>query len=208
MANNFITNNKQQKTLRGRINTLISISDELKFLVGFFYFNGWAEIYKSLQKKPEQRLKILVGLQVFQHAGTIVEYAENLEEEFSNDEVFQNYLVSLGFALNNEEMDTEEFYNQVGFFVQMIEDGRLEIRKTENPNHAKLYLFQLNEDQAEKQSMEGQFITGSSNLTRAGLSNQEEFNVEIRDYGYPDAVKYFDELWERAVPITEQLENP
>lgn len=187
MANNFITNNKQQKTLRGRLNTLISISDELKFLVGFFYFNGWAEIYKSLQKKPEQRLKILVGLQVFQHAGTIVEYAENLEEGFSNDEVFQNYLVSLGFALNNEEMDTEEFYNQIGFFVQMIEEGRLEIRKTENPNHAKLYLFHLNEDQAEKQSMEGQFITGSSNLTRAGLGNQEEFNVEIRDNGYSDA---------------------
>lgn len=207
MSNNFITNNKQQKTLKGRLNTLISISDELKFLVGFFYFNGWSEIYQSLQKNPQQKLKILVGLQVFQHAGSIIEYAENLEENFSNDEVFQNYLVSLGFALNNEEMDTKKFYNQVGFFVQMIEENRLEIRKTENPNHAKLYLFHLNDDQAEKQSMSGQFITGSSNLTRAGLSNQEEFNVEIRDYGYPEAVQYFDELWERAIPITEHLEN-
>lgn len=205
MSNNFITNNKQQKTLKGRLNTLISISDELKFLVGFFYFNGWAEIYQSLQKKPEQKLKILVGLQVFQHAGNIIEYAENLEEEFSNDEVFQNYLVSLGFALNNEEMDKEEFYKQVGFFVQMIEEDRLEIRKTENPNHAKLYLFQFEENHAK--IVEGELITGSSNLTRAGLSNQEEFNVEIRDYGYPDAVQYFDELWERATPITEHLEN-
>ncbi len=66
---------------------MISISDELKFLIGFFYFNGWEEIYKSLLRKPEQRLKILVDLQVFQHAGSIVEYAENLEEGFSNDEV-------------------------------------------------------------------------------------------------------------------------
>lgn len=33
MPNNFITNNKQQKTLKTRLNTLISISDELKFLV-------------------------------------------------------------------------------------------------------------------------------------------------------------------------------
>lgn len=205
MSNNFITNNKQQKTLKSRLNTLISISDELKFLVGFFYFNGWSEIYQSLQKNPQQKLKILVGLQVFQHAGSIIEYAEKLEEGFSNDEVFQNYLVSLGFALNNEEMDTEEFYNQVGFFVQMIEEDRLEIRKTENPNHAKLYLFQFEESHAK--IVEGELITGSSNLTRAGLSNQEEFNVEIRDYGYPDAVQYFDELWERATPITEQSEN-
>ena len=44
MANNFITNNKAQKTLKGRLNTLISISDELKFLVGFFYFSGWQEL--------------------------------------------------------------------------------------------------------------------------------------------------------------------
>ncbi|WPC12059.1 phospholipase D-like domain-containing protein [Riemerella anatipestifer] len=148
-----------------------------------------------------------MGLQVCNYLGNIIEYAEKDEEDSSRDEEFQKYLVSLGFALNNEEMDTEEFYNQVGFFVQMIEENRLEIRKTENPNHAKLYLFHLNEDQAEKQGMPGQFITGSSNLTRSGLHNQEEFNVEIKDYGYADAVQYFDELWERATPITEHLDN-
>lgn len=207
MSNNFITNNKQQKTLKGRLNTLISISDELKFLVGYFYFSGWSDIYLSLQKNPHQKLKLLVGLQVCNYLGSIIEYAEKEEEDSSRDEEFQKYLVSLGFALNNEEMDTEEFYNQVGFFVQMIEENRLEIRKTENPNHAKLYLFHLNEDQAEKQGMPGQFITGSSNLTRSGLHNQEEFNVEIKDYGYADAVQYFDELWERATPITEHLDN-
>ena len=129
MPNNFITNNKQQKTLKGRLNTLISISDELKFLVGYFYFSGWSDIYLSLQKNPQQKLKLLVGLQVCNYLGNIIEYAEQQEEDSSMDEEFQKYLVSLGFALNNEEMDTEEFYNQVGFFVQMIEEGRLEIRK-------------------------------------------------------------------------------
>ena len=33
-------------------------------------------------------------------------YAEKEEEDSSRDEEFQKYLVSLGFALNNEEMDT------------------------------------------------------------------------------------------------------
>lgn len=207
MPNNFITNNKQQKTLKKRLNTLISISDELKFLVGYFYFSGWSDIYLSLQKNTQHKLKLLVGLQVCNYLGNVIEYAEQQKDDSSKDEEFQKYLVSLGFALNNEEMDTEEFYNQVGFFVKMIEEGRLEIRKTENPNHAKLYLFHLNEDQAEKQGMPGQFITGSSNLTRSGLHNQEEFNVEIKDYGYSDAIQYFDELWERATLITEHLEN-
>jgi superfamily II DNA or RNA helicase len=88
----------------------------------------------------------------------------------------------------------------------MLNEKRLIIRKTENSNHAKLYLFRLNEEQAEIQAMTGQFITGSSNLTRAGLSGQEEFNVEIKDYGFTEAETYFDELWDRAIPISE-IEN-
>jgi hypothetical protein len=50
MANNFITNNKTHKSLKGRLNTLIGISDELKFLVGFFYFLGWQELLENLKK--------------------------------------------------------------------------------------------------------------------------------------------------------------
>lgn len=70
MSNNFITNNKQQKTLKGRLNTLISIRDELKFLVGYFYFSGWSDIYLSLQKNSQQKIKLLVGLQVCNYLGT------------------------------------------------------------------------------------------------------------------------------------------
>lgn len=206
MSNNFITNNKQQKTIKGRLNTLINISEELKFLVGYFYFSGWSEIYLNLQKNQELKLKILVGLHVCNIMGRAVEFDGEHEDDLSRDDVFQKYLNSLGFALNNEDMDTEEFFNQISFFVQMLEEGRLEIRKTENPNHAKLYLFQYNREYATSLAKDGQFITGSSNLTRSGLGGQEEFNVEISDYGYSDAVEYFDELWERSVPITENPE--
>lgn len=206
MANNFITNNKGQKTLKGRLNTLIGISEELKFLVGFFYFSGWKELFESLRKNDKLTLKLLVGLQVCQHLHKALEFADD-EEQLSGDEQFQNFITSLGYALNNEEMDSEELYTQVEFFLQMIDGGRLIIKKTQNPNHAKLYLFRLNQDQAELQDMDGQFVTGSSNLTRAGLSGQEEFNVEIKDYGFTEAETYFDELWEKAVPISEEEER-
>lgn len=203
MANNFITNNKDRhKTVKGRLNTLIGVSAELKFLVGFFYFSGWKELYESLQENKAIRLKLLIGLQVDKLLNKIVEHGQQ-DENLSQDDYFNRFMESLGYAINNEEMDTEEFYNQVGFFLEMLESGRLEIRKTENPNHAKLYLFQLSEGQAGIQGMPGQFITGSSNLTKAGLSSQEEFNVEIKDYGFTEAEQYFDELWERAIPITE-----
>ena len=203
MSQNFITNNHGQKALKSRINTLISISDELKFLVGFFYFSGWREVYESLKANPAVQLKLLVGLQVDKLIhDNLVEYGYE-EERTSDDDRFNAFMESLRKALNTDNADTEEFYNQVYFFLEMIEQGRLVMRKTKNPNHAKVYLFKLNDAQAVLQGMQGQFITGSSNLTSAGLAGQEEFNVEIKDYGFKDANDYFDALWKDAAPITE-----
>ena len=72
------------------------------------------------------------------------------------------------------------------------------------PSHAKLYIFKLKDDQVSREQL---FITGSSNLTRPGLSDQEEFNVEISDYGVEDTEEYFDELWNNAIKITENSEK-
>jgi len=91
----------------------------------------------------------------------------------------------------------------VRFFVELIQEDRLLIRKTDYPNHAKLYIFKLEEGQVGKKEL---FITGSSNLTRAGLTTQNEFNVEISDYGFAEADRYFDTLWNKAVKITESTE--
>lgn len=207
MSNNFITNNKEEETLKSRLDTLIEVSPELKFLVGYFYFSGWSELYKALRRNKEQHLKLLVGLQVCRQAGNILEYADMNDGPVSRDEAFQQYLSSLDVALNDETMDNEDFYEQVGFFLEMIADERLTIRKTQLPNHAKLYLFRYNEEQARIQAKLGQLITGSSNFTRAGLHGQQEFNVEISQYGFSDASAYFDELWENAIPITEVPKN-
>jgi superfamily II DNA or RNA helicase len=203
MSQNFITNNSGQKALKTRLNTLISISEELKFLVGFFYFSGWKEVYESLKANEYVTLKLLVGLQVDKFLfDQLVEHGFQ-KEHLSDEDRFDNFTDSLRKALNTDDMDNEAFYNQVFFFLKMIRQERLIIRKTKNPNHAKVYIFKLNEQQAEIQGMKGQFITGSSNLTSAGLSRQEEFNVEIKDYGYTDADSYFEELWSESALITE-----
>ena len=46
MATNFITN-EAGNALRARLIELIEGSDELKFLVGFFYFSGLHELYEG-----------------------------------------------------------------------------------------------------------------------------------------------------------------
>ncbi len=198
---NFITNSDVEN-LKNRLSDLIINSEELKFLVGFFYFSGLKELYTSLTKNPNVVLKVLVGLNVDKLNYQLIEYAD-LEDQsgrLSNEEIYNKFFDSLKKSINTEKFDSREFYEQVKFFIELIKKDHLIIRKTVKPNHAKLYIFKLQSQQVGRNTL---FITGSSNLTCLGLTTQEEFNVEISDYGFNDAEEYFDNLWEGAVKITE-----
>src|SRR3972149_3057981 len=195
---NFITNHNTAN-LKKRLIELIQKSDELKFLVGFFYFSGIRELYEGLKEKPDVNIKVLVGLNVDKTNFGILEFADQ-NNQLSDEEKSYKFLRSVKKSLNTEDFDTEEFYQQVRYFIKLISENKLTIRKTYNPNHAKIYLFKLEEGQVGRKNL---FITGSSNLTKAGITTQEEFNVEISDFGFEDAEEYFDSLWDEAVKITE-----
>lgn len=208
MSQNFITNSDIH-TLRNRTVQLMGFSKELKFLVGFFYFSGWRELYEGLKEHDEIEMKILVGLDVERNLDRVFEIA-NDNHGSTNNEIADRFFQSLGFALNIDALDNSAFYEQVVYFLRLIEEGRLHIKKTLEPNHAKLYLFRVKKEyeglecgDVDEQFGCGRFITGSSNLTYSGLHGQNEFNVEISDYGWKEANDYYDELWGTAVPITE-----
>jgi len=198
-SNNFITNSGT-KNLKDRITELISGSEELKFLVGFFYFSGLKELYESLKQNPNVVLKVLVGLNVDIYNGQLVEYAEK-EKGLPNNAIVNNFFASVKHSINTDLFDNKESYEQIKFFLDMITSGRLIIRKTLEPNHSKLYIFKLGESQIGVREL---FITGSSNLTRPGLTTQQEFNVEIKDYGVDEANAYFEDLWSHAIEVTEK----
>ncbi|ADH65433.1 helicase domain protein (plasmid) [Allomeiothermus silvanus DSM 9946] len=199
----FITNAREKKDLAARLADLSTASLELKFLVGFFYFSGWRELYEPLKKaaesNPNLKLKILVGLSVDRPAGRLLEVARKAEG--TGQEVSWALLEEYAQALSDPSLDLEDFPEQARFFLRLLQEGRLEIRKTREPNHAKLYLFKVDAPQQRLLGSPGKFITGSSNLTHAGLRGQHEFNVEIGDYGFEEAEAYFDGLWSRAVPL-------
>ncbi len=194
----FITNTPGQVSLKQRLADLISMSEEIKFLAGFFYFSGWQELTDAIKENPDLKLKILVGLEADEVSGRLVEYGT---ERLSQEEQKNRYLQSLVKALNHAGFDEGTFYEQLHLFLEWLQNGRMEIRKTLDPNHAKLYLFRL---QPNKLNVQHTFITGSSNLSRKGLTDQQEFNIEIHNFGFERAENYFDSLWETSVPIEPQ----
>ena len=59
MATKFITNAPGAKSLSARVSGLTKSSAKLDFLVGYFFFSGFCEIYKEIKDKP---MRILVGM--------------------------------------------------------------------------------------------------------------------------------------------------
>ena len=199
--NNFITNSGTEN-LKKRLIELIKESKELKFLVGFFYFSGIRELYESIKNNPDVVIKVLVGLNVDLINYKLVEYETDYSKT-SNNQVNEEFLEDIKKSLNTDFFDSKEIIEQFKFFIELIKNDRLIIRKTITPNHAKLYIFKLNATQIGRSEI---FITGSSNLTKPGLRDQNEFNVEISDYGFENAEEYFDSLWEDAIKISEDNE--
>ncbi|MFN3995497.1 MAG: SNF2-related protein [bacterium] len=201
----FITNS-QGKTLGDRLRELIKKSTELKFLTGFFYFSGLREIFLPLKELDQEEklnkefIKILVGCDVDQGINGIYEYLKiNNSSKDASESSKKDFFESLRKAFNSEDLDKKEVYEQVEFFIKLLKEGKLVLRKTKKPNHSKLYIFKLEETGAPHL-----FITGSSNLTRAGLESQDEFNVEIKDYGFEEAENYFNERWKKSIEFSSE----
>jgi HKD family nuclease len=72
----FITNNAT-KILKERISSIIGFSQELKFLVGFFYYSGIRELYNALKSNPNIKLYILAGLNVDKTVHGVIEYGKS-----------------------------------------------------------------------------------------------------------------------------------
>ena len=200
----FITNSPGTRDLKDRLKQVIRHSETLDFLVGYFYFSGWQVLYETLKERVDKgvdlRIRVLIGMELGEVAGRLVEI-ENQGRD--RQALVAGMAGSLVTALGNADTDNREFEEQAEFFVDLMKKGMLELKKTRDPVHAKLYIFHLDRDGRELMDRPGLFITGSSNLTAAGLQRRVEFNVELKDYGFDDAVGFFEELWDTGVEIEE-----
>lgn len=201
MDGQFITN--KGHVLSEIINSILPTCDYAYFLVGYFYFSGFGELHEKLRNV---NLKILVGLEVERNIINGIKEVENFTTpDKSRDQVRNDLYESFVDIYNDTDFfDSEEQTDKFRLFLEKIENGTLEIRKTLDPNHAKLYLFQNREADNVCGTFPGTLITGSSNLSYEGLKNRLELNVILRDKAsYTEGKAVFDELWQTSVAIVD-----
>jgi len=184
-----------------RLNELVSRTEKLDILVGYFYISGFYQIYRSLEEV--EKVRILIGLNTEIQVADAVQ--GNLKIQFESakkikDSISKKYIDEVAIA--EDDADVEEGMFK---FIEWLRSGKLEIKIYDKaPLHAKLYIFTFDKNQIDP----GRVITGSSNLTRSGLKDNLEFNVELKnssDYKY--ALDNFNALWEEAIDISQNLKD-
>lgn len=202
MDGQFITN--KDLILSDIINSILPKCDNAYFLVGYFYFSSFAELCEQLRNV---NLKVLVGLEVERNIVNSIKEVENFTtNKKTRGQLREDFYKSLVEIFNNTDFfDSEEQIEKFKLFLEKLENGTLEIRKTLDPNHAKLYLFQNKEEENICGTFPGTMITGSSNLSVTGLKNRLELNVILRDKpSYIEGKAVFDELWETSVAVIDE----
>ena len=197
----FFTN-EPERDLYSRFSTILKSNTQFfDVLVGYFRTSGFFRLYPSMESV--NKIRILVGLNVDKYTVELIDQAATIKE---STEQF-SAAVENEFELS-ETSDAVE--KGVRKFIEWLNSGKMEMRMyMDAPIHAKVYI--MRKDQTKSDSY-GCVITGSSNFSEAGLVNNLEFNVELKDSAdVRFALDRFEDLWKDAVPIQdtyiETIEN-
>ncbi|TKK70220.1 helicase [Ilyomonas limi] len=204
MSTKFFTNHNGNSVLKKFKGAFEHIANIYAFhaVVGYFRASGYYAIREHLMKVPE--VKILVGINV----DVISAEAKRRGLLFFGDaERTRDEFIKWMRQDIKEASYTKEVEDGILQFMEDIIDKKIQIRVHKTKKlHAKIYIFL---PQNFNEYSGGEVITGSSNLTSAGLGVEDvgnyEFNVALRDYDdVAFAEKEFAELWkdgEEILPI-------
>jgi superfamily II DNA or RNA helicase len=198
----FFTN-EPERDLYSRFAAILKSNTQFfDVLVGYFRSSGFFSMYESLA--TVEKIRILVGLNVDLFTVKILDLANDeytpvpvstkQGQEILTAEVEQEF---------SEADTTAEVEKGVRIFIDWLKSGKLEMRMyTKAPIHAKVYI--MRKDPEKVPDMFGSVITGSSNFSAAGLKNNLEFNVELKDTAdVKFALDHFESLWKDGVDIRD-----
>jgi len=199
MSTKFFTN-ENENTLINKIEGIFKHRNIHFFdaLVGYFRASGYFRIRQFVEKAAE--IKILVGINIDKLIYKAHQQGLLFDGNFENAE--EDFFQQIKKNIQDSEYDKEV---EEGM-LQLIDDivsKKVIIRVHPKQNiHAKIYIFR---EQEKHNHGYGAVITGSSNLTDAGLSQNFEFNVELRDNTDIEfASETFEKLWNESVEITDE----
>lgn len=198
----FFTN-EPERDLYSRFAAILKSNTQFfDVLVGYFRSSGFFKIYESL--RPVEKIRILVGLNVDNYTVKIIDRAkEEIQLAAVSPYAGENIISGEIEKEFEESASSIEIEKGVRVFIDWLKSGKLEMRLyAKAPIHAKVYI--MRKDPEKVPDTFGSVITGSSNFSEAGLINNLEFNVELKDsVDVRFALDRFEKLWAEAIDIKD-----
>jgi superfamily II DNA/RNA helicase len=203
MPTKFFTNQDDNSLLKKFEGVFANIESIRHFdaLIGYFKASGYFKVRAFLDKIP--KIRILVGINVNQ---LIKKYHDKGQVYIGNpEETKADFLEDI--IKNIQEANYDEVTEKgILQFINDLVSGKIELRTHPKKKiHAKVYIFR---PATFNEYAPCEVITGSSNLTDAGLGanpdSNYEFNVSLREYeDVKFATEEFERLWTESVPILQ-----
>jgi len=163
---------------------------KLDIVTGYFTIRALSKLYRELPENDEFRI---VSSEMVREEKQLNDIKDLLNGDFSVDSTFQ---------LDDYAKEAKAF----------LERNTVQVRAIANAFcHAKVYMFKNNISQNN-----GYYLTGSSNLTDAGLGLKRTSNVELTigdsvnkaNPDYKEVCRWFEDIWKTAKEKIQDPNNP
>ncbi|RYU90952.1 helicase [Mucilaginibacter terrigena] len=201
MTTKFFTNSAEN-TLIKKFEGVFTYNPNIQYfdaLVGYFRASGYFRIRPFLNKVP--KIRILVGINIDKMLANAQK--EGLEFFKNHEKTKEDFIrkVQEDIEKANYDKDTEA---GILLFINDLIENKIQVKAhPEKKIHAKVYILR---PEPFNEHTHSTVITGSSNLTDAGLGAGNfynyEFNVQLTEYtDVKFATEEFEKLWDESVDI-------
>ena len=190
-----VDNSTEEQSAKAYLRDWCSVSKQMDIATGYLEIGGLLELDGYWQRL--QKIRIILGSEMTKRTQTVISNAV--------DAILANMKGSI-----DAEQEKNEFLLGVPAILEALKTGMIECRVFDKSKfHAKAYITYFRDDYRSQfiQSMNvptGYALVGSSNFTKAGLTQNIELNVQIKD-DVEQLQEWFDVHWAEGVDITQAI---
>lgn len=191
----IVDNSTEEQNVKNYLKEWCGVSKQMDIATGYLEIGGLLSLDTEWQKLD--KIRIILGNEVTKRTFDVIQQVRQSKVDTFDRSV-------------DKEQETNEFLVGVPAIVEAMRNGKMECRVYDkNKFHAKAYITYFKDEYKEKfiSSMNlppGYALVGSSNFTKAGLTQNIELNTQIRD-GVEELQDWFEKHWNEAEDITTAM---
>lgn len=193
----IVDNSTEQQSVKEYLTDWCKVSKQMDIATGYLEIGGLLALDTHWQKLD--KIRIILGNEMTKRTRDVIDKVVEVLISRFNDSI-------------DTEHEKNEFLVGVPAILEAMKSGKIECRVYDkNKFHAKAYITYFRDEYRDQfiQAMNvpiGYALVGSSNFTKAGLTQNIELNVQVSN-DVDQLQKWFDDHWEQGEDITTAVLN-